>query len=159
MAHQRSVRRVVGTLISVTTLVSGTGACATGASSSGPVASQVDAVVITQRLVGTWDFIQQCGGIAGRCVGIEQTTEPHRYVFRADGVVEAYRSGRLTFTARYEVRMEKQASSKEERGVLYIGFGPTSDPRPLSIQFGSRETLLLDEGCCDRYAFEYRRAG
>ena len=109
------------------------------------------------QLVGTWDLVRGCGGIAGRCHAPGALAEPSRYVFRADGIVEAYRGGTLHFTTTYQL-IPASPGDPDGRSVLLIGLGPAVDPRPLRVRFPDPDTLLLDEGCCDRFSFEYRRA-
>jgi hypothetical protein len=108
-------------------------------------------------LVGGWDLVRGCGGIAGRCLTPDALIEPTRYVFRADGMVEAYRDGALRFTTNYQL-VPPPPNDPDGRSVLMIGFGPAIDPRPLFVRFPDADTLVLDEGCCDRFSFEYRRA-
>ena len=107
-------------------------------------------------LVGTWELVRGCGGIVGECRTPDALNEPSRYVFRGDGIVEAYRDGKRDFTTNYQL-IPPRADDPNGRTVLLIGLGPTVDPRPLYVSFPSADTLILDEGCCDRFAFEYRR--
>src|SRR5207253_1639625 len=48
-------------------------------------------------------------------------------------------------------------SQGDARPVLLIGGGPAVDPFPLRVQFAGADTLILDQGCCDQFAFTYVR--
>src|SRR5262245_1446307 len=66
--------------------------------------SSPTAPVVTQartRLIGTWNFLRTCGGIAGQCSNTSNM--PTRYVFRGDDSVEAYRDGQRLFTLNYQL--------------------------------------------------------
>jgi hypothetical protein len=109
-------------------------------------------------LLGTWKLERACGGITGGCRDIATVDAPTRYVFRADDMVLAYRGQTLAYAISYLV-LQGAASPAEGdvRAVLLIGLGPTVDPVPLRIDFPDENTLLIDEGCCDRYTYEYSR--
>ena len=136
------------------TLAAPVAACSRSTEPGAPATRQTPTA---SQLVGTWDLVRGCGGITGGCRTPDALHEPSRYVFRADGIVEAYRGGKLAFTANYQL-VPPRSGNPDGRSVLLIGLGPAVDPRPLLVSFPDADTLLLDEGCCDRFSFEYRRA-
>ena len=112
---------------------------------------------VSRLLVGSWTLKQGCGGIAYHCLGPSQLNEPDRYVFGANGRVKAYRGSQLQFETNYTVTPGGTGENEEHRALLLIGAGPTVDPRPLRVTFRTTSQLMLDEGCCDRFEFEYSR--
>ena len=112
---------------------------------------------VSRLLVGSWKLEQGCGGIAYHCHPASALNEPDRYVFSANGRVKAYRGLQLLFETNYTITPGGTGENDEHRALLLIGAGPLVDPRPLRVTFRSADALLLDEGCCDRYEFEYSR--
>jgi hypothetical protein len=112
---------------------------------------------VARLLLGTWDLEKGCGGIAYNCHGADDLNEPGRYVFTANGRVRAYRATTLLFETSYSLTPGSSDENAEHRALLLIGAGPLVDPRPLRVTFQTANALLLDEGCCDRFEFEYRR--
>ena len=108
-------------------------------------------------LVGDWELLAGCGGLAGQCVPASQLSEPSRYVFGRDGFVTAYRGSTQLFRLGYTLTPGSTDGTGDERPLLVIGGGPLVDPRPLRVRFSNTDTLFLDEGCCDRFTFEFRR--
>lgn len=108
-------------------------------------------------LVGEWELVSGCGGIAGQCVEASQLSEPSRYVFEANGFVTAFRGSTQLFRSPYTVTPGSTDGTGDERSILTIGGGPLVDPRPLRVRFETSDVLLLDEGCCDRFTFRFRR--
>jgi hypothetical protein len=137
-------------LIIVAALISGvTVACSSAATE--PITAPARA-----HLLGSWNFVRGCGGLAGQCS--TTTAMPTRYVFRADDSVEAYRDGQRLFVLNYLLAPGAEDSTRgDTRPLLLIGAGPAVDPMPLRVSFRGDTALVLDEGCCDRFAFEYRR--
>lgn len=137
-------------LVTVAALISGlTLACSSATTE--PVTAQARA-----RLLGSWSFVRGCGGLAGQCS--TTTTMPTRYVFRTDDSVEAYRDGQRLFVLNYVLVPGADDSTRgDTRPSLLIGTGPAVDPLPLRLSFAGDTGLVLDQGCCDRFAFEYRR--
>jgi len=111
----------------------------------------------SRLLVGEWELVSGCGGIAGQCVDASQLNEPSRYRFESDGFVTAFRGSTQLFRLTYTVTPGSSDGTGDERPILIIGGGPLVDPRPLRVSFEGSETLLLDEGCCDRFTFRFRR--
>jgi len=108
------------------------------------------------RLIGTWTFVRGCGGLAGQCT--TTANMPTRYVFRADDTVEAFTNDHRDFVLNYVLVPGADDSTRgDTRPSLLIGTGPAVDPLPLLVSFAGDTTLVLDQGCCDRFAFEYRR--
>jgi hypothetical protein len=139
-------------------LGAGITAAACSSASTDPAARLTGTDSVKAALIGSWNLTSVCGGIAGQCLPSSTWTEPQRYVFRSDDSVEAYRGGQRVFTLQYIITAGATDPSRgDTRPNLLIGLGPTVDPRPLKIRFSGDTTLVLDEGCCDRYAFEYRR--
>jgi hypothetical protein len=133
-------------------------AAACSGSSTDPAARLTGADSLKAKLVGSWTLVAACGGIAGGCRPLSTITTPERYVFRSDDSVEAYRAGQRLFTVNYAIAPGATDSSRgDTRPVLLIGFGPAIDPLPLRVRFSGDTAVFLDEGCCDRYTFEYRR--
>jgi hypothetical protein len=131
---------------------------ACSSASTDPAASLLTKVdSVKAALLGSWTLVGGCGGLIGQCQPATALNEPQRYVFRADSV-EAYRGGQRVWTLNYVITPGATDPSRgDTRPTLLVGIGPTVDPRPLRVQFSGDTTLILDEGCCDRYAFEYRR--
>lgn len=122
---------------------------------SGSLATPTDMPSIL--LVGEWELVSGCGGIAGRCFPASELSEPSRYVFERSGFVTAYRGGTQLFRTTYTVTPGSSDGTGDERSILTIGGGPLVDPRPLRLRFSTSDTLHLDEGCCDRFSYEFRR--
>jgi hypothetical protein len=132
------------------------GACSSA--STDPAARLTGTDSVKAALVGSWTLLGGCGGITGQCRPATAFNEPERYVFRSDDSVEAYRGGQRVYTLNYVVAPGASDPNRgDTRPSLLIGLGPAVDPRPLRIRFAGDTGLFLDEGCCDRYAFEYRR--
>jgi len=127
-------------------------------STPGEPAAQTSVDSASTLLIGAWTLVRGCGGITGQCRSPEAFAEPTRYRFRSDRNVDAYRGTDLLFTAGYSLVPGASDPRGDTRPSLLIGAGPTVDPRPLRVQFVGSDTLLLDEGCCDRYTFAYARA-
>jgi hypothetical protein len=142
-------------VLAVTTACSSGGTIAATGQETAHTAIAGDSVL--SMLVGTWDLVRGCGGFAYGCRTPEQLQEPLRYVFRANRTVTAFSNGKELFTASFTISPGAAEGSGDTRALLSIGGGPTVDPRPLRVSITSADSLVLDEGCCDRFAFEYRR--
>lgn len=127
------------------------------ACSSAPTAPGDEVTSQTRaRLIGSWTFVRGCGGLVGQCTTTANL--PTRYVFRADDSVEAFTNDRRDFVLNYVLVPGADDSTRgDTRPSLLIGTGPAVDPLPLRVSFVGDTTLVLDQGCCDRFAFEYRR--
>lgn len=156
MAHasHRIFRSPIPAFLFIVALV----VAACSASSTDPTVRLSAADSVKAKLVGSWTFVGGCGGIAGGCRPPSAFTVPERYVFRSDDSVEAYRGGQRVFTVAYTIAPGATDPSRgDTRPVLLIGLGPAVDPLPLRVTFAADTAVFLDEGCCDRYSFEYRR--
>ena len=151
----RSIRLLFCALVSLTAV-----ACSRlSTSEPGPNPnSRTASDSVVRLLVGSWDLKQGCGGIAYHCATPSQLNEPGRYVFSANGRVRAYRGIILLFETTYTITPGGLGENEEHRATLTIGGGPLVDPRPLLVTFKSSDSLFLDEGCCDRFAFEFTRS-
>jgi hypothetical protein len=110
------------------------------------------------RIIGTWDFSKGCGGITGQCRPAHEIGFPTRYVFQTNDTVVAFSGSAQMYRTNYAVYPGATDSTKgDTRPILLIGFGPAVDPMPLRISFPSPDALIIDQGCCDRYAVEYVR--
>lgn len=133
-------------------------AAACSGSSTDPAGRPTGADSLKAKLVGSWTLVAACGGITGGCQPLSAITWPDRYVFRTDDSVQAYRTGQRLFTVNYLIAPGATDPSRgDTRPVLLIGYGPAIDPLPLRVRFSGDTAVFLDEGCCDRYTFEYRR--
>jgi len=113
------------------------------------------ALEAARAIVGRWTFVRACGGFAPTCRTIGQTNEPTTYQFRSNFTVTLTSQAGAATTLTYQLF----AGSKDDpRALLIIGGGPLVDPRPLQVSFAGDTLLTLDEGCCDRFAIDYRRA-
>ena len=149
MHHHRT--RLAGVAITLT-LGSLAAACSASGTLATPPVSSAAAM-----LVGSWDLLSGCGGLAGQCIDASKLNEPSRYVFEARGFVTAYRGSATLFRTTYTVTPGSTDGTGDERPLLIIGGGPLVDPRPLRVRFTTSDTLDLDEGCCDRFTFRFRR--
>ncbi|MEP6495241.1 MAG: hypothetical protein ABJF01_21320 [bacterium] len=125
------------------------------ACSSTVSATDVPTSEASRAIVGRWTFVRACGGLAPTCRSIGQTTEPTEYVFRSNGTVTLTPQVGGPSTRNYII---VPGSKDDPRATLTIGGGPLVDPRPLLVSFAGDTLLTLDEGCCDRFAIDYRRA-
>ena len=133
-------------------------AAACSGSSTDPAARLTAGDSLKAKLVGSWTLVSACGGIAGGCQPLSAVTGPDRYVFRSDDSVEAYRGGQRRFTTNYLISAGAADPSRgDTRPILLVGYGPAIDPLPLRVRFSADTSVFLDEGCCDRYTYEYRR--
>jgi hypothetical protein len=152
MTIAKSRRQDIAILAALAALVTAVAACSSA--TTGPATELTNAA--RARLLGSWTFLRACGGIAGQCT--PTSNEPTRYLFRTDDSVEAFRDGQRLFRERYDlVPGAADSTAGDTRPALLIGLGPTVDPRPLRVRFVGDSVLVLDEGCCDRFSFEYRR--
>ena len=133
-----------------------TAACS--ASYSDPAARPSSTDSLKAKLLGSWTLVSACGGLTGACRSLNEVTVPDRYLFRSDDSVDAYRAGQHRFATNYMISPGATDSTLgDTRPLLLIGYGPTIDPMPLRVAFLADTVMLLDEGCCDRYTFQYRR--
>ena len=130
------------------------GICAAAYCNASPGEPSSDPV--RAALLGSWTFVRGCGGLDGGCRQPADFSEPTRYRFRPDDTVEAYAGTSLLYRTRFTITPGAAPGTGDERPTLHIGAVETADPRPLRISFAG-DTLLLDEGCCDRYTFAYVR--
>lgn len=136
----------------------GVTAAACSASYSDPAARPTSTDSLKAKLIGSWALVSACGGLTGACQSLNEVTVPDRYVFRNDDSTEAYRDGQHRFTTNYMISPgATDGTSGDTRPLLLIGYGPTIDPLPLRVSFLADTAMSLDEGCCDRYTFQYRR--
>jgi hypothetical protein len=149
----RRFRRLV--VLSSSAVIVAASACVNGSTDPERVLTGSSDPLVA-KLIGSWTFVQACGGIAGQCRDTDPN-EPTRYVFRNDDSVEAYRGSQRIYVQNYAVVPGPDSRTDDHPPALMIGFGPAVDPRPLWLRFDKDDTLLLDEGCCDRFAFEYAR--
>ena len=148
MTHRHFRARPTAALIAICAF---TLAC----SSSGSLVGLPDTA--STMLIGNWELQSGCGGLAGQCVDASHLSEPSRYVFERSGFVTAFRGSAQLFRAPYTVTPGSTDGTGDDRPLLIIGGGPLVDPRPLRVRFDTADTLFLDEGCCDRFTFQFRR--
>ena len=153
----KSSRPLAATIASIAlgTLVACARLTASDAQPNTNTTSATDSV--TRLLAGEWTLTRGCGGFAYGCHTPEQLNEPGRYVFSANGRVKAYRGTALLFETNFTITPGGTGENDEHRALLLIGAGPLVDPRPLRVRFDGTQRVFLDEGCCDRFEFEYVR--
>lgn len=112
---------------------------------------------------GTWVWVQSAGGKMGRQLTPKSEGYTLSMTFGANGRFVVRRAGEGWTTGRFTISTGAPDStmsyeldrSPEGRTVMsWTGLG---DPPRHTISLGGSRTLILDEGCCDRYRHEFRR--
>lgn len=112
---------------------------------------------------GTWSWVESAGGKMGR----QLTTKSEgytlsitfgangRFVVRRDG--ESWTTGRYTMTGGAPDSTISYDLDRDPEGRTVLSWTGLGDPPRHTISLGGSRTLILDEGCCDRYRHEFRR--
>lgn len=105
-----------------------------------------------QELVGSWNWVESSGGIAGITMTPESTGGTMMLRFRAEGVVELLRNDAVERSVVFTTTATKEDSTWE---IFY--------DEPLFGGFESQtaalmgDTLILADGCCDGFVYRFER--
>jgi len=105
-----------------------------------------------QELVGSWNWVESSGGIAGITMTPESTGGTMMLRFHPEGMVELVQNDAVERSVAFTTTATKEASTWE---ILYEA--------PLFGGFESQtaaltgDTLILADGCCDGFVYRFER--
>jgi hypothetical protein len=115
-------------------------------------------------LTGTWQWISSSGGKMGHTLTPEDTSYRISVQFQADSTFTFYKDGLMLVRGRFDVTQDKQivvvSYNIEERSdaTSVFSWASRGAPPQHTIQFNDNGTIILDEGCCDRYRHTLKQA-
>lgn len=107
-----------------------------------------------EDIVGGWVWVQSEGGVVPEVRTPEGTGQTGAVHFGADGVVAFYTDGEVLWSAPYQVGIGGEGTQFEGRTVVRYVRDAGDAEQGLEL---TGPTLLLDEGCCDRFVHTYVR--
>jgi hypothetical protein len=108
---------------------------------------------LESRLVGTWEWVEMSGGIAGVTMTPASTGHTRSLRFTETGRVEAYEDGDLKGTVGFKVA---EGADDETLAVQYDA--PLMDFDAQTATFPADGELVLIDPCCDGFMYRYVRA-
>ena len=105
-------------------------------------------------IVGRWVWMRSEGGIVPGVRTPESTGQTGAVHFGVDGVAAFYTDGEVLWGAPYQVGIGREGTQFEGRTVVRYVQDAGDAEQGLEL---TGNTLLLDEGCCDRYVHTYVR--
>nr|BCX01112.1 MAG: hypothetical protein KatS3mg041_1158 [Bacteroidota bacterium] len=109
---------------------------------------------LERRLEGSWEWVQSTGGIAGLHLTPQSEGYVQQLVFRTNGELEIWRSGKRLSLLRYRIEHKPTMLSPEPADVLV--YDEPFRPEQL-IRWGRGDTLYLIDVCFDCYVHTYVR--
>lgn len=107
---------------------------------------------VAERLVGTWDWVESTGGIAGTTMTPASTGTTMSLRFRSSGVVELSRNGSVVGTTTYTV----EPSGELADGTVHYATGILGFESQTVI-FTNADALTLVDPCCDGFTYRFVR--
>ncbi|NNF04832.1 MAG: hypothetical protein HKN17_10235 [Rhodothermales bacterium] len=101
--------------------------------------------------LGTWDWLESCGGIAYMCSTPESAGYDERLHLSPRGSYIMCRDEETAEEGRYLIEQ------RDDRNLVHFVNRDLDTLRSLFLHQVSADTLVLDEGCCDRFAHLYAR--
>ena len=109
------------------------------------------ALTTVQLLEGSWTWVESSGGIAGEIRTPESTGETMTLRFLGADSVELTRNGVLAGATTYQIFFYDDGGSTEiEYAQPLFGFASQG-------LFVGETELILRDGCCDGFVYEWRR--
>ena len=106
-----------------------------------------------RRMVGTWNWYESSGGIAGIIQTPETTGETRQVVFKRNGRVTFYKNGVVTLISTYTLDTEKTIFSEDPLPVLIVdGTGFI-----YAYSFPYEDELELKENVYDGFVHKYTK--
>ena len=111
--------------------------------------------LVEHDIVGTWDWVESSGGVAGTTQTPETAGYTLQVKFAQSGVVEVRRDGALETSTGYMVLVGVGSSSEWPDMVRYdepvLGF------ENQYVRFTGDDVMFLADGCCDGFVSRYVR--
>ncbi|MEW5993144.1 MAG: hypothetical protein AB1744_01950 [Candidatus Zixiibacteriota bacterium] len=124
-----------------------------GCSSYNPVDVQPN---LKQQLVGTWQWVESCGGFAGWCIYADSVDYTRALSFFAnDTYTEAYNEAIVRSGRYWVVKKEVPMWGKDTADVLIR----ENAPMEMLIRTVRNDSLELDDICYDCFGHLYLRVG
>jgi hypothetical protein len=113
---------------------------------------QVNDVDCKNAIVGKWNWIKSCGGIAGRCNTPESTHSKIVIGFTKDSIFRKYENDKLLIETTFKITRGKSIFSQDSAQLI-----EKKDMLVESFSFATSDTLFLNEECFDCYKSKYVR--
>jgi hypothetical protein len=102
-------------------------------------------------LIGEWSWISSCGGIAGICYTPKSTNQKINLVFTVDSMFNTYVNDTLKAATRFQTYISPTSDFPGTADV--IKYNSSNQVKFLII----RDTLYLNDFCCDGFNSNYKR--
>jgi hypothetical protein len=123
----------------------------TTACSSAPTA------LVPDRLEGRWSWTSASGGFAGHTITPASEGYTMEVRFRGDGSAELYRDGALTKATDFEIGIGREGGSFPGREVIRFEEPLFGGWEEMSLELPGPDRLVLGDGCCDGYTYDFER--
>jgi hypothetical protein len=105
----------------------------------------------SSRLIGSWSWISSCGGLAYNCSTPESTNQKINLVFTVDSTLNTYVNDTLKASTRFQTFITPASDFPGTADVIKYN---SSNQVKFSI---IRDTLYLNDFCCDGFNRNYKR--
>ena len=98
-------------------------------------------------LVGQWEWVSSCGGIAGGCITPHTSNTTRAWVFTSGNLFEWFQSGSLVLSGTYQIVEGDLNILNKRADFLWVDGVSTG----LALELTGRDTLLTRSDCHDCY--------
>ena len=119
--------------------------------------SSAPTAFVPERLEGRWGWTSATGGIAGRTITPASEGYSMEVRFVSGGEAQLYRNGALTRTTGYQLGIGREDGSFPGREVIRFDQALFGGWEEMSVELPAADHLVLADGCCDGYAYDFER--
>jgi hypothetical protein len=103
------------------------------------------------NLIGEWSWISSCGGLSYKCYTPKATNHNIKLVFTTDSLFKTFQNDTLKSSARFQTYVLPPLDMPGTTNVIKFN---SSNQLKFSI---ARDTLFLNDFCCDGFNSTYKR--
>ena len=105
----------------------------------------------SSSLTGKWSWISSCGGFAFHCSTPESTNQKINLVFTTDSTLNTYVNDTLKASTRFQTYISPTSDFPGTADVIKFNSS-------IQVKFSIiRDTLYLNDFCCDGFNSNYKR--
>jgi hypothetical protein len=119
--------------------------------------SSAPTALVPDRLEGRWAWTSATGGIAGWTITPATEGYTMEVRFLGTGTAQLYRDGVLTRTTDFEIGIGREGGSFPGREVIRFEEPLFGGWEEMLLELPEPDRLLLADGCCDGYAYDFAR--
>ena len=113
--------------------------------------------LVPDRLEGRWAWTSATGGIAGHTITPATEGYTMEVRFLGNGRAELYRDDAFTRGTDFEIGIGREGGSFPGREVIRFEEPLFGGWEEMALELPEPGRLLLADGCCDGYAYDFER--